>query len=45
MNESKRTSVPAISYRPIGHIENVFEEPIAGERIRAVESRMCSIRR
>jgi len=30
----------AISYRAIGHIENEFDEPLASDKIRAVESRI-----
>jgi tRNA-Thr(GGU) m(6)t(6)A37 methyltransferase TsaA len=30
----------SITYRPIGYVENAFEEPISGEQIRAGESRI-----
>ncbi len=31
---------PAITFRPIGHVENAFPAPAAPEAIRAVESRI-----
>jgi hypothetical protein len=40
MSEIRGNSVPAISYQPIGYVENAFAEPTAGERIRAMEARI-----
>ena len=33
-------AAPAISYRPIGHVENAVAQPTPAEQIRAAESRI-----
>jgi len=33
-------AVPIITYRPIGYVQNAFEQPTSGEQIRSVESRI-----
>lgn len=41
MNEVNTfAAAPAISYRPIGHVENAFAQPTPAEQIRVAESRI-----